>query len=296
MNLQLRIFRLQYSSERICAAIGDISTIQCSLYCKLGTKYSAYPPVYAIWTVVPDIYNAFTAPHVQASIFIWTYLRCYWRYLDNSILVILKTWCQIQRTPLSLLYVKCGPGQIQCNYGSVYSGINIQLNVSALLLGIRRLFNDRNTANLVPDTAHILRFTLCELWSRTYTMHLQLHIFRLQYSFERISPAIGDIPTINCALYCKLGARYSAHPPVDAMCTLDPDLYNVITASHIQASIFDWSYLRYYWRYSDISMRIILLTWCQIQRTSSCLRYVNCVPGHIQILYSSAYIGFNIKL
>jgi hypothetical protein len=133
MHLQLRIFRLQYSFERICPAIGDMSTIQCALYCKLGAKYSAHRPVYAIWTVVPDIYNAFTAPHVQASIFIWTYLRCYWRYLDNSMLVILQTWCQIQRTSLSLLYVHCCPGLIQCNYSFAYSGFNIRLILSALL-------------------------------------------------------------------------------------------------------------------------------------------------------------------
>jgi hypothetical protein len=47
MKLQLRIFRLQYSSARICAAIGDISTIQCALCHKLGSEYSAQPPDYA---------------------------------------------------------------------------------------------------------------------------------------------------------------------------------------------------------------------------------------------------------
>jgi hypothetical protein len=39
---------LQYSTERICAAIGDISTIQCTLYCKHGAKFSAHPPLYAM--------------------------------------------------------------------------------------------------------------------------------------------------------------------------------------------------------------------------------------------------------
>jgi hypothetical protein len=42
-----RVFRLQYSADRICAAIGDVSTILCALYCKLEAKYSAHPPVYA---------------------------------------------------------------------------------------------------------------------------------------------------------------------------------------------------------------------------------------------------------
>jgi hypothetical protein len=67
------------------------------------------------------------------------------------------------------------------------------------------------TANMVPNIAHILQFTLCELWSRTYTKHLQHGIFRLQYSTERICAAIGDILTIQCALYRKRGAKYSTH-------------------------------------------------------------------------------------
>jgi hypothetical protein len=187
--------------------------------------------------------------------------------------LILQTLCQIQRTSSSLRYMNCGPGHVQSTYSSTYSGFNIQLNVSALLLEISRQFSVRYTANLVPNTAHILQFTLCELWFRpctmllqlrifrvqyssericaasggtsaikwaltanmvpniahilqftlrelwfrTYTKHLQLRIYRPQYSTERICAAIGDITTIQCALYCKLGAKYSAHPPVYAM-------------------------------------------------------------------------------
>jgi hypothetical protein len=69
MYLQLRIFRLQYSAVGIGAAIVDITSILCALYCKLDGKYSEYLPVYAMRTVVPDIYNVFTAPHVLATIF-----------------------------------------------------------------------------------------------------------------------------------------------------------------------------------------------------------------------------------
>jgi hypothetical protein len=132
-------------------------------------------------------------------------------------LVILPAWCQIQRTSSSLRYLNCGPGHIQCNYGSAYSGFNIQLKVAPLLLEVSRQFNERYTANMVPNTAHNLRFTLCERWSRTYTMHLQLRIFRPQYSTERICAAIGDMPMFGCALYCKFGAIFSALPPVYAM-------------------------------------------------------------------------------
>jgi hypothetical protein len=170
---------LQYSSESICSDIGDISTIQCASYCKNGAKYSAHHTVNSIWTVVPDIYNVITAPHIQASIFIWIFLRCYWVFADIWMRVILQFWCHISRTTTSLRYVNCGPDHMQCSYICVYSVFCNQLNVSALLLETSRQFNERYTANLEPNTPHILPFTLCELWSRPYTMKWQHRIFRL---------------------------------------------------------------------------------------------------------------------
>jgi hypothetical protein len=240
MHLQHRIFSVQYSSQRICAAIVHITTIQCSLYCKLVAKYSAHPPVYAMWTVVPAIYKVHTAPHIKALIFNCRQLPCYWRYHDNSI--------------------------------ACY------------------------TAFLVPNTAHILQATLCVLWSRPYTKYFQHRIFRLQYSAEGSYPAIVGISTIQWALYCKLSANYSALPLAFAMWTVVPLVYNVFTAPHIQSWIINWTYLRCCWWYADICMRVILQTWCEIQRTSSGLRYAYCGPGHIQRIYSSAYSGFNIRL
>jgi hypothetical protein len=92
---------------------------------------------------------------------------------------------------------------------------------------------------MVPNIAHMLPFTLCELWSRQYTKHLQLSIFRLQYSAVGVCAAIVDMPTFGYSLYCNFGAIYSAHAPVYAMCTVVPDISNVFTARHIQASIFN---------------------------------------------------------
>jgi hypothetical protein len=64
--------------------------------------------------------------------------------------LLLQTWCQIQRTSSSLRNVNCGPRHIQCIYSSTYSGFNIQLNVSALLLEICRQISGRYIAILVP--------------------------------------------------------------------------------------------------------------------------------------------------
>jgi hypothetical protein len=204
--------------------------------------------------------------------------------------------CQIQRTSYSFRSVICGPRHIQCIYSSAYAGFNIQLNVSALLSQLFRQFNALHTATMVPNAAHILQFTLSVLWSRTYKMNLQLHIFRLQFSTDSTCAAIGDMPTFGCALYCKFGAIYNAHPPVYAMWTAVPAICNVATAPHILESVFNWTYQRCYSWYLDNKMSVILQTLCQIQRTSSSFRSVICGPRHIQCIYSSAYSGFNIQL
>jgi hypothetical protein len=210
--------------------------------------------------------------------------------------LILQTWCQLQRTSSSFRYVNGGAARIGCIYFSAYSILIIRLNVSALLLEIWRYLHAYYTANFVPNTEPILRFALCELWSRTYTMHLQHRIFSLQYSSQRICAAIVDITSIQCALYCKFCAKYRAYPPLCAMWTVVPDIYNAFTAPHIQTSMFIWTYLRWYWKYLDNSMLVILQTWCQIQRISSRLRYANCGPDYIQSTFSSAYLDFNIQL
>jgi hypothetical protein len=170
MHLQLHIFRLQDTFERICTAIVHITIIQWTLYCILGAKYSAHPPVYANRPVVPAKYKVFSAPHILASIFSCRHLRCYCTYHDNSMRDILQTCCQIQRTSSSLCAVNCGPGHIQSIFSTAYLGINIRLNLSALLLEIIGQVCARYTANLVPNTTHIVKFTLFELWSRTYIM------------------------------------------------------------------------------------------------------------------------------
>jgi hypothetical protein len=129
-----------------------------------------------VYAVVPDVFKVLTAPHIYASIFSSRHLRCYCRYHMNSMRNILQTWCQIQCITPRLCYVTCGPGHIQSVCCSAYLGLNIQLKVAPLLLEVSRQFNARYTTNLVPNAAHIVQFTLCELWSRAYTIYLQLRI------------------------------------------------------------------------------------------------------------------------
>jgi hypothetical protein len=217
-----------------------------------------------MWTVVTDIYKVFAAPHSQATIFNWISLRSYYRYANIWMRDILQSGCRIQRTTASLRNVYGGPGHKQSIYSSAYTGRNIHLNVSALLLEIWRQFNAGCTTNIAPNTAHFPQFTLCELWPRLFTKYLKLRIFRIQYSTESNWAAIRDISTIEWALNSKHGAKYSAHSPVYAMWSVVPDIYNVLTAPHIQTSIFNWTYLRYYWSYLDNCLLAKLQTWCTI--------------------------------
>jgi hypothetical protein len=99
--------------------------------------------------------------------------------------------------------VNCVSGHIQCNYSSAYTGFNIQLNVSALLLEISEQVNARYISSLVPNTAHILQFTLCELWSRDIQCNnsssysgFNIHV--------KVSALILDI-------YRQFNARYTAN-------------------------------------------------------------------------------------
>jgi hypothetical protein len=141
-------------------------------------QYSVQPPDYAMWTVAPDIYNVNTVPHVLASVFKWTYLRWYWRYVQMSMGLIPQTLCQMLRISSSLSYVNCGPGHIQCIYSSTYSGFNIQMNVSALILEICRQFNRPYTANFVP-----IQRTSCSLHNvNCGSGHMQC-IYRSAYSY-----------------------------------------------------------------------------------------------------------------
>jgi hypothetical protein len=190
-------------------------TFGCAICCKFGAIYGAQKPVCAMWIVVPTIYNVITDPYIWALIFSWRNLCCYWKYHDNSMRLILIIWCQIQRTSSSLRYVNCG--------AEIYNAITAP-----------------------PIQASIYKWKYL-LWYWIY------------------------IDNSMCVIW-HTWCQHTAHQSVYAVWTVVPDIYNVVTSPHIQASVSNRTYLRCYWRYIENSMRLILQTWCQIQRTSSSLR------------------------
>jgi hypothetical protein len=120
---------------------------------------------------------------------------CDWWFIDNSMRVILQICCHTQGTITGLRYVNSGPRQIKYNYSSSYTRFNIQLYVSPRRLAVYRLIGACYTPHLLSNTEHNIRFTLCHLWPRPNPIQLHFLIFRLQYSIERISTAIGSLST-----------------------------------------------------------------------------------------------------
>jgi hypothetical protein len=151
--------------------------------------------------------NIITFLDIQSSISNWTYLRCYCWCIDKLMRVILHTCCEVQGTAAVLCYVKSGPGKMQYCYNSSSSGCNIPLNVNPSMLVILLQFNARYTPQLLPNAAQILQITLSQHWSQSNKIYLQLLPFRLQYSIERISSAIGGLLKNRCVLYSTFAAN-----------------------------------------------------------------------------------------
>lgn len=103
--------------------------------------------------------------HIRSQIFESTFLLFYSTHAENSMHLILHSCCQIQPTSGALSYVISGLRQIQRSFSFAYSGWNILINVSPLLLQICRQRKACYTPKLLPNTAHISRFGLCRFWT-----------------------------------------------------------------------------------------------------------------------------------
>jgi hypothetical protein len=159
--------------------------------------------------LVPVKYNIVTVLDIQASIFNWTYLRSNWWRIDKSVSIILHISCQILGILSGLSVANTGHRQIQYSYSSSYAAFNIHLNVSTSILVVYRYIDACYNPNLLPNTGHNIRFTLCQIWPPSNPMQLHFLIFSLQYSIERTSVDIGDMSTIQYALYSTFANKCS---------------------------------------------------------------------------------------
>jgi hypothetical protein len=138
---------MRVTLQSLCQIQRTTSSLPCvdcgpgHMQCNESSAYSGFNIQQNVTPLVLEIYRQFNV-----------------RYTVNVV--------PIQCTTSSLLNVDSGPGHIQCIYSSTYSGINIHLTVSVLLLEIYRQFNARYPAMFASSAAHIHQLTLCELWSR----------------------------------------------------------------------------------------------------------------------------------
>jgi hypothetical protein len=123
-----------------------------NVYCGPGHKKSIYSSAYSVQNI-----------QLNVSVLLLEISRQYnARYTANL----------VPHTTHILQFTLCElwSGHIQSTYSSAYICFNIRWNVSALLLELIGQFCARYTATLEPNAAHILQFTIYELWSRTYAM------------------------------------------------------------------------------------------------------------------------------
>jgi hypothetical protein len=150
---------------------------------------------------------------------------------------LLHTCCPIQRTCSCSHYVNAGPCQIPCNCSFAYSDLSIQLNVSPLLLVICPQFDARCTPHLLLNTAHIVRFAVCQLWDLSYTALLQLwdSAWNIQLNASQFL----------CQIPRQFNARYTPYllPNAEHSCPFSPSQFCVLSnPAYLQFCIFMLKY------------------------------------------------------
>jgi hypothetical protein len=103
-------------------------------------------------------------------------------YLDNSMCVIIPSWCRKHRTSPRLVYIYTGPCHAICSYCCSYTGIRIQHNVSQSLFDISRQYDVLYNPLQVPYTPLVTRISLYKLQILSYHMILPLFIYRYKNS------------------------------------------------------------------------------------------------------------------
>jgi hypothetical protein len=135
----------------------------------LGLVYMKTRPFHVIWFY----HCSYTGIRIQLNI-----SPSLFAYLDNSMCVIIPSWCRKHRTSPRLVYIYTGPCHAICSYCCSYTGIRIQHNVSQSLFDISRQFDVPYNPQLVTHTPHVTRLSLYENWTLSCHMILLLFIYR----------------------------------------------------------------------------------------------------------------------
>jgi hypothetical protein len=89
-------------------------------------------------------------------------------YLDNSMCVIIASWCRKHRTSPRLVYIYTGSCHAICSYCCSYTGIRIQLNVSPSLIA----YLDKSMCVIIPSWCRIHSISLGLVYITTRPAHI----------------------------------------------------------------------------------------------------------------------------
>jgi hypothetical protein len=131
-------------------------------------------------------------------------------FLDNSMCVIIPSWCRIHCTSLGLVHINTGPRHGIWFYCCRYTGICNQHNVSPSQFDISRQFDVGYNPLLMPYTLHVTRISLYKHWS--LSCHMILSFSHTGISNQHnISPSLFDISRQFDVRYNPLLVPYTLH-------------------------------------------------------------------------------------
>ena len=131
------------------------------------------------------------------------------------------------------------------------------MNLSPFLLHIWRQSDARYISHPMSCAPHICWFVPCQLRSLSNLAKLLLYIFMINHSNHRIAVCIADMPTIRCAIYatcCQTQCILSGLSYVTCGRSQTQRICN-----YLQLCISKATYLRFYGRYDDNSVSVMLL-------------------------------------
>jgi hypothetical protein len=167
----------------------------------LGLVYINTRPCHIIWFYRCSYTGISNQHNVSPSLF---------TYLDNSMCVIIPSWCRIHRISLGSVYITTRPCHIIWFYHCSYTCIRIQLNVSPSLFR----YLDKSICFMIPSWCRIHCTSLGLIYINAGSCHV-IWFYCCSYTGITIqltvSPSVIDIPRQFHVRHVPLLALYTPH-------------------------------------------------------------------------------------
>jgi hypothetical protein len=189
---------LTYLGNSICVIIPSWCCIRCT---SLGLVNINTGPCHVIWFYCCSYTGISNQHNVSPSLF---------TYLDNSMCVIIPSWCRIQRISLGSVYINTRPCHIIWFFCCSYTCIRNQLNVPPSLFR----YLDKSICFIIPSWCRIRRKSLGLVYITTRLCHI-IWFYHCSYTGISIqlavSPSLFHISRQFDVRYIPLLALYTPH-------------------------------------------------------------------------------------